>query len=167
MTEKKSIKFSNLTKSPDGNLIIQDHPRVLFVISPQKRKVTIISKSEYKDEFASTQKRFLEFGKEKGIIVLGTESTGYLPGMFEFTYPENPEVDSVKIMLKFLHMFIQKEKEIIGRIEDYEDDVETDLLEPSDEDSTELGEIPHKRKQGGAANTPYMNYINSWFGWFI
>lgn len=164
---KTTLKFDNLSKSLDGNLIIGDHPRALLVISPAKRKLTIIAKDGYKEDFVGVQKRFLALAREKGFVVLGSESTGYLPGMFELTYPENPEKDSVKVMLKFMHMFVQKEKEIIGRIEKHEKDFETNILQPSDEESTELGEIPHKRKQGGQAQNPYMNYITSWFGWFM
>lgn len=162
-----TLKFNSLSKSLDGNLIVGDHPRVLFVLSPSKRKLTIIAKEGYKEDFSSIQKRLLEFGKTKGFIVLGSESVGYLPGMFEFTYPDNDEKDSIKVMLKFIHMFIQKEKEIIARIEKHEKDFEQNMLQPSDEESTELGEVPHKEKQGGQAQNPYMNYITSWFGWFI
>lgn len=164
--QKTTIKFDSISKSPDENLIIGDHPRVIFILAAAKRKITFMAKADFKEEFFGVQKRFLEFAKSKGMIVLGTESTGYLPGMFEFTYPENTKTDSVKIMLKFLHMFIQKEKEIIARIDKNENDFEDRLLQPSDKDSTELGEIPHEERKGGQTNNPYMNYINAWFGWY-
>lgn len=165
--KKITLKFDNISKSPDENIIIGDHSRIMFVLSPEKRKITIFAKPLYKEDFLNIQKRFINFGREKGIIVPGTESTGYIPGTFEFTYPESNKADSIKIMLKFIHMFLQQEKEIISKLEQAEQDFEERLLQPSDEESTELGEVPHEEKKGGQTSNPYMNYINAWFGWYI
>lgn len=169
MTEKKAvtIKFSQISKTLDGNLLIGDHEQVYFVLSPEKRKITLISKQDLKDDFFMVQKRFLEFAFKYGMIVMGSESSGYLPGMFEFSYPESEKHDSVKVMLRLISMFITKEKEIYNRINAHEEEMEKLLLDPDDENSTELGEVPHEEKKGVKTNNPYSNYMNSWFGWYI
>lgn len=164
--DKKVLTFKSIGKTLDGNILIQDHPKVMFIIAPSKRKLTLMLKHNTLDEFYPIQKRFLEFAVGKGIVVMGTEHTGYLPGMFEFTYPEDPKVDSVKVMLYFIYTFLQTELEMYEKLEKHRQDLETRLLQPDEEDSTELGEIPHERKKGVDIN-PYRNYVNSVFGWYL
>ena len=162
--QKTKIKLK-VAKTLDGNIVVYDHPKVIFIISPAKRKVTMIAKENVNDDLFPVQKRFMDFAIPKGIVVLGTESTGYLPNMFEFIYPEDQKRDTLKIMLKFFHEFILKEKEIYKRLDKYEQDLESRLLDPDEEHSTELGEIPHGEKKGSLRANPYLNYMNSWFGW--
>lgn len=166
--EQKKTKIKlKMAKSLDGNLIVYDHPRVLFVISAGKRKITMIAKENIKDDLFPVQKRFMHFAMPLGIVILGSESIGYLPNMFEFTYPEDPKRDTLKILLKFIHQFILKEKEIYKKIDGYREETEKRLLSPDEEHSTELGEIPHAEKKGYMDRNPYANYANNWFSWWI
>jgi hypothetical protein len=162
------IKFNKMSKTLDGNIMIADHEDIYFIVSPEKRKITILSKKDLSDRFFSIQNRFLDFAKEKGLIVLGTESTGYLPGMFEFLYPESEDKnETISVILKQISKFLAKEKEIYDKLHKMENDMEKRLLTPDEDNSTELGEIPHEDKKGGMITNPYMNYINAWFGWYI
>lgn len=162
-----TIKFSQLSKTLDGNLLIGDHEQVYFILSPEKRKITLLSKQDMKEEFFMVQKRFLEFAAKYGMIVMGSESTGYLPGMFEFSYPESDKYDSVKVMLRLISMFLVKEKEVYDRINAHEKEMEKLLLDPDDDNSTELGEVPQEELKGVKINNPYVNYMTSWFGWYV
>lgn len=162
-----TIKFYQLSKTLDGNLLIGDHEQVYFILSPEKRKITLLSKQDMKEEFFMVQKRFLEFAAKYGMIVLGSESTGYLPGMFEFSYPESDKHDSVKVMLRLISMFLVKEKEVYDRINAHEKEMEKLLLDPDDDNSTELGEVPQEELKGVKINNPYVNYMTSWFGWYV
>lgn len=162
-----TIKFAQLSKTLDGNLLIGDHEQVYFILSPEKRKITLISKQDLKDDFFMVQKRFLEFATKYGMLVMGSESTGYLPGMFEFSYPESDKYDSVKVMLRLISMFLIREKEIYDRINAHEKEMEKLLLDPDDENSTELGEVPQEEKKGVKLNNPFVNYMTSWFGWYV
>lgn len=161
------LNFKKISKSLDGNIIIADHQDIYFIISPEKRKITLFTKRDLGDKFFSTQRRFLEFAIKKGMIVLGSESTGYLPGTFEFLYPESEKNKSLIVMLKLISKFLSEENEHYKKVNEMEQAIEKRLLEPDDEHSTELGEIPHEDKKGGMVTNPYMNYINSWFGWYI
>lgn len=163
----RQLTFKSISKTLDGNILVSDHPRIMFVVSPSKRKLTMLLKHNIKDEFYPIQKRFLEFAISKGIVVLGTEHTGYLPNMFEFTYPENKDIDSVKVILFFIHSFIQTEMDMYSTLEKLKNELETRLLQPDEEHSTELGEIPHEREKGAKGTNPYMNYVNSYFGWYL
>jgi len=167
MNKTVTIKFKQLSKTLDGNLLIGDHEQIYFVISPEKRKITLISKQDLKDEFFSVQRRFLEFAFKYGMIVMGSESTGYLPGMFEFSYPESDKYDSVKVMLRLISMFLVKEKDIYDKLNKHEKEMEKLLLDPTDEKSTELGEVSHEEKKGVKLNNPYLSYMTSWFGWYV
>lgn len=162
-----TIKFSQLSKTLDGNLIIADHEQVYFILSPEKRKITLMSKQDLKDDFFTVQRRFLEFAAKYGMLVMGSESTGYLPGMFEFSYPESDKYDSVKVMLRLISMFLVKEREIYDRINAHEKEMEKLLLDPDDSKSTELGEVPQEETKGVKINNPYVNYMTSWFGWYV
>jgi hypothetical protein len=159
--KKNTIKL-RIAKSLDGNLIIHDHPKILFVMAPSKRKLTLIAKENVKDDLHPTQKRFVSFAMENGFIIPGSESNGYLPNMFELTYPEDPKKDTIKIILKFIHQFILKDKEIYDRINKHKDSIQDRLINPDEEHSTELGEVGHSATKG---SSKYMPYVNAWFGW--
>ena len=59
-----------------------------------------------------------------------------------------------------------EELEMYAKLDKHKQDLEDRLLQPDDEHSTELGEIPHKRHKGIDIN-PYRNYVNSVFGWYL
>jgi hypothetical protein len=166
--EKPQATISlNARKTLDGNLVIFDHDLLDIVIMPSKKKVMGFSKKIQGESVYNALDRLFEFLTKKGVVQLGTIQGGNIYGSLEATYPESPYegTNSVQILVKTIANFITEERPFFGRIEDHLDDFEEELLEPEDEKSTELGEVPHRKVKGtirpGWIRSPAGHYANS------
>jgi len=57
-----------------------------------------------------------------------------------------------------IYNFLKEEEPYFKVIDDIEEDYEDSLLNPDAEHSTELGEVPHKEKQGSLPPGKYYGY---------
>ena len=74
--------------------------------------------------------------------------------LLESVNPE--ESDSVQSAIYSIAKFFHEEAPYYQSVQRYEMEIEQDLLEPDDEDSTELGKVPHERRKG--SNADYAGY---------
>ena len=138
-------------KTLDGNILILDHPEIDIVLSPKNNKVLALSKNTYGDHIYATQSRLFEFLVKNGVVEPSSVHSGNVYGSLEALILESAEpgkIDSVQMTLYSVVAFLLEEKPYYSAIKKYEFDVEKDLLEPNEEDSTELGEIPHRSRKG-------------------
>jgi hypothetical protein len=84
----------------------------------------------------------------KGILVKGTIRSGALLNSLESFYPPNDKIDVIQVILLLTKRFLEKENEFIHIAENYEENVEDMYVDPEEEDTTELGEIPQKARKG-------------------
>ena len=146
-------------KSLDGDIMIFDHPEIDIVVSGKKNKILALSKEQYGDHVYATQSRFIEFLSKKGVIdtasIRGGNVYGSLEGMLlESVSPE--ESDPVQSAIYSIAKFFHEEAPYYQSVQRYEMELEQELLEPDDEDSTELGEVPHEKRKGN--NADYAGY---------
>ena len=102
----------------------------------------------------------------QGVIDPGSVHSGNVYGSLEGVILETadaPQVDSVQMTFYSVANFLIQEKPHYDAIERYEVDFEEELLEPSAADSTRLGQVPHKKRQGtmtqyAGINTAYGLY---------
>ena len=149
-------------KSLDGDIMIFDHPEIDIIVSGKKNKVLALSKEQYGDHVYATQSRFFEFLSKKGIIDTATIRGGNVYGSLEGVLLESldPEQsDPVQGAIYSIAKFFHNEAPYYQSIQRYEIEIEQELLEPDDEDSTELGDVPHERTKGAnVGNTGYGLY---------
>ena len=143
-------------KSLDGNIMIMDHELIDIVVMPQKSKIVTFMKSSQNDLAYETQDRFFKFLHKKGLILPETIKVGNVYGSLEGNYPtESDYANPLNISLMLVSEFIEDEKQFMGVIEYVEDNEEERLTDPDADDSTELGEIPHKEKKGSLGMIDY------------
>ena len=142
--------FLRARKTLDGNLIIFDHVDVDIVVIPGEKKVVVFAKEQFSDKIYEVQDRLFNFLRKKGVIDPGTVQGGNVYGSLEGTILESvrEEVDSVQVAVYTIGKFVKKENRNLQIVQDYEDTVEDKMLDPTEEDSTELGEIPHEERKG-------------------
>lgn len=155
----------NARKTLEGNIIIRDHKEADIIIAPVSKKIILLPKSTMNEDLYPVQKRFFQHLRNQGATMLGSESTGFIHNSYEALYVESQIVDTVSVLLKFVHDFIQEEKREYNKLEKYQEEIEKELLSPTEEKSTEYGEVPHKELDGSMIKDPYYNYVASWFGW--
>ena len=154
----------NIRKTLDNNLIIYDHPKLLIFVSPQSNKILTTPKTEKIDEeiFLASKKMF-DFLVEKGLVDPASVRGGAVYKSTEATYADSKELKALNVVLKTLYEFLVVEKEYYNRAMQGKEEFEDELTDPSDENSTELGEIPQKSEDGTMPK--YSTYSDTFYGY--
>lgn len=162
--DKKEVTLQ-ISKTMDGKVLIKDHPLIYILIAPAEKKVISIPKSSADEDTFGAQKDLMGLLFDKGLASLGSEQGGTVFGSMECRYNQNERINPIKALLLAIAEYIDSETEMYDNIRDYEDKIEDWYLEPGEEDSTELGEIPHEPKKGSVPDQPYGKY-GGYFGYF-
>tara|TARA_R100000008_G_scaffold24897_2_gene13419 strand:- start:1174 stop:1818 length:645 start_codon:yes stop_codon:yes gene_type:complete len=146
---KDPIKvYLKIRSTLSGDYIIYDHPLYDIVISPSKNKIIAFARGDAHIDPYPSQNKFFNFLRFKGIILPDTIQAGMVYGTLEAMYPVNDEVDTVEVILLAVYDFLKKETPEIMAALDYEIDIDDMYTSPEEEDTTELGEVPHEEKKG-------------------
>jgi|GEM_PF-778082 hypothetical protein len=138
----------NARKTLDGNIIIYDHKHLDIIIIPFKNKILTLPKKNRSTDSFYVQKRYFDFLKNKGVIVYDSVRGGSVYGSLEAFYPVNKQVDALQVVLLVTKRFLEQDKNKYQTFDEYQEDVDNMFLEPEDDDSTELGEVPHSEEKG-------------------
>ena len=141
--------------------MIFDHADIDIVLSSKTNKVTAFPKETMTDMVYGAQNRLFAFLRKKGIIIAESIQAGSFYGALEGSIEESydDKINSTKMTLLNISKFIEEERPYFENFEAHVAGVEDNLLEPDKADSTELGEVPEKVKQGsirpGYLRDPY------------
>ena len=150
-----------IRKSLNGDLMIFDHADIDIVLSSKTNKVTAFPKETMTDMVYGAQNRLFAFLRKKGIIIAESIQSGAFYGALEGSIEESydDKINSTKMTLLNISKFIEEERPYFENFEAHVAGVEDNLLDPDKADSTELGEVPEKVKQGsirpGYLRDPY------------
>ena len=151
-----------IRRTVDGNYIITDHPNLDIIVIPEGMKVVALAKESFGDQVYDTQNRLFGFLNQKGVIVYDSVQGGNIYSSMEAIIPESkiPGVNSVQAIIFSIGKFLAEENPYFEQAQQYIEDEERRLLDPDEEDSTELGEVPHETTKGAnrPGMTPYAMY---------
>lgn len=149
ITIKEPLRvYLNLRRALSGDYMIFDHPLYDIAILKDKNKILTFPKPDIQIDSYPSQNKFFNYLKRKGIIVPDTIQGGNIYGSLEAAYPINKDLNTVEILLFVIYHFFKDEIKDINIALHYDDEVEAGFYEPSEKDSTELGEVPHATKKG-------------------
>lgn len=149
--ENNSLTVSlKIRKTSDGKLIIYDHKNIDIVISPNDHKLITFAKNKMGDGVYATQNSLMKFLVKKGVIIPESIRGGNIYSAIEAKYPEEgiDGINPFQALLFGIYKWLVEEKPKNEFEEEFEEEFEKYLYEPDKENSTELGEIPQKSKQG-------------------
>tara|TARA_Y100000114_G_scaffold132437_1_gene131192 strand:+ start:1444 stop:1986 length:543 start_codon:yes stop_codon:yes gene_type:complete len=134
----------------DGNIMILDHEDIDVVFLPEKNKCVAFPKESMSDKVYAAQDRMFHFFAKKGIINHSTIRGGNVFGAMEAEILESttPGVDQTQAFLYTIHEYITGEKPYFKTSDEYDDERLDALLRPSDEDATNLGDVPQSDRKG-------------------
>ena len=168
MTDKptQASLSMEIRRTVDGNYIITDHPDidiiVLSNIEAIDKKVVALAKENFGDQVYDTQNRLFNFLNQKGVIVYDSIQGGNVYSSIEAIIPESQiaGVDNIQAAIFSIGKFLEEEKPWFEQSQQYIEDEEQRLLDPDEENSTELGEVPHEATKGSnrPGMTPYAMY---------
>ena len=158
----------DIRKTLDGNFIIQDHPYIDIIISPAKNKILALSTIAMDDKVYYTQNKYFDFLYKRGVIDPASIQAGNIYASMEAAIPQTTEkVDPIEVIIFATAMFMDHERpsfEYEKAMRKMQDDY---LTNPSEEDTTELGEVPQKARQGSIGTAAYSinkNYNIAYLG---
>jgi len=135
----------------NGDIMILDHDLVDIVISPAKNKITTFPKKITEREVYPVQDRFYKFLRNKGIIDPASIQAGNVFSSMQAKIYESAleGIDSIQSTIFAASLFIEEERPDMMARKHLNHDMMTHHLDPDEEHSTELGEVPHADKKGG------------------
>ena len=141
----------NLRRTLNGDLMIFDHADVDIIILTEKKKIVAFPKDMMSDIVYGAENRLFSHLRKKGVIafdsVQGGSVYGSLEGiMLEIQGPKEPE--SIDYVLYQISEWIREERPNFEFMEAHDEMMDDALLNPDDEYSTELGEVPHEEEKG-------------------
>lgn len=138
----------NIRKTLDNNIVVYDHPLIDIIIIPSKNKIFTVPKDNVISDTYPAQNRYFKFLDRKGVLIKGTVRSGAIINSLEAFYPPNDKVDVMQVIILLTKRFLEKEMEFIDISKNYEENVEDMYVNPDEEDTTELGEVPQKPRKG-------------------
>ena len=154
----------NMRKRADGSIMIFDHDDIDIVILPEKSKVIALPKELLTDEVYETQNQLFRHLSKKGIIEYDSVRGGSVYGAMQAVIQKSVFEGANPLQLAIFQIgkFIEDERPYFESEKAYFEREEEKLLEPGQEDSTELGEVPHEETKGslrpGWVRGPYGIY---------
>jgi len=151
----------NARKSLNGDVMIFDHKDIDIVLLIEAKKIVAFAKESFGDHVYQSQDRLFNFLRRKGVIVPESVQGGNVYGSMEaeLNTPNEDNVSRFDVALLSIKNFIDEEAPYFDTYEDYEEKEMESLTDPNEEDSTELGEVPHETMKGslvpGYVRGPY------------
>jgi hypothetical protein len=112
----------------DGSLLIMDHNKIDIAVMPKQMKITTIPKTNTSEDVYPYQDRLLE--------------------LLEAVIFENDDINSLQAATYVIAEFIKYEAEHEKIADEYEKELEDMYTHPTDQDSTEYGEVPQGAEKG-------------------
>ena len=152
-------------KTLDGNIIIYDHADIDIIVMPEQKKVVTFKKDSVTGDIAyGASDRMFKYLATRGLVSLDNVRGGSILNSFEAAIPESDLKIPIKVLMLSISKWIEEERPYFEYGNDYEDMMQDRILEPDQEESTDLGEVPHDKSKGsivpGYYRSPYwMSYI--------
>tara|TARA_R110000796_G_scaffold4338_4_gene16827 strand:+ start:5345 stop:5890 length:546 start_codon:yes stop_codon:yes gene_type:complete len=156
-----------MRKTLDGNILIADHPKMDIMIVPSSAAVVAIPKPHAGDNVYEHQRELMQSLFEGGAVIYDSVQSSANFGVLEAAFaaePADSDVDPIQVVLYEIERFIKRTSNDDLRAETYDKNIEDRFTDPSDEDSTELGEVkpeedePYRKSLGGSNSYAYAGY---------
>lgn len=153
--QKPEFKPSNMSmklkarRTLDGNILITEHSEMDIVIMPEKMKIVAFVRDNFEDTVYEAQNRLFKYLFKKGLISPDSVHGGNVYGSMEAKMvPAQSPVAIDEMAVLVVGKFIEAEKPSLEYQKAIEDERVEDLTEPEEQESTELGKIPHAAEKG-------------------
>ena len=144
-----------LRKTLSGEYAIYDHFDMDILVSPEKKQVLSFPKNEMSDDVYAAQDRFFAFLGSKGVVMRESVQSGSVYGSMQANFPDSAiGADSVESVIYTIGKFLEEDKPYYAHEDALEDNMVQSITEPTKEDSTELGEVPHEKSKGTVEKFP-------------
>jgi len=141
----------NLRRALNGDLMIFDHADIDIVILLEKKKIVAFAKDMMSEVVYGAENRLFGFLKKAGVVAFDSIQGGNVYGSLEGLILErkgDETPDSFSYVLYQISEWIKTERPYFEANEAHDEMMDDAILNPNDEYSTELGEVPHEEEKG-------------------
>jgi len=149
-----------IRKTLDGDLLISDHADIDIIIMKTKKKIVAFPKDVMSEVVYGAQDRLFKFLSKKGLIQIHSVQGGSIYGSIEAEFLASEEYDPISLSIINIEKCIDSERPYFEFVEEFEEMDNDRFVDPEDERSTELGEIPHETTKGNIR--PGYNFGPYW-----
>jgi hypothetical protein len=160
---KKTYKGNlNFSKAINGDIMIFDHGFIDIIILKEQKKVVAFAKDMLTDNVYGAESRLFDHLRKKGIVAYDSIQGGNIYGSMEaqMLSPDKNVKEPLTLTIHEIQEWIKTEKPIFNSLEAHDDLMDDALLNPDDEHTTELGEVPHEEEKGSIVQknmfAPYL-----------
>ena len=146
----------DIKRTANGDYYISDHADIDIIIMKEKKKVLAIAKDIMSELVYGAQNRLFKFLTQKGLVSPESIQGGSVYGSMEASLLTSEELNIIGMTILNTSKWIDEERPYFEFMEKFEE-METDhFVDPDEEESTELGEVPQEEEKG--ALRPGYNY---------
>ena len=142
----------NFRRALNGDYMIFDHNDIDIMILVEKKKVVAFAKDMMSDIVYGAENRLFTHLRKHGVVAYDSIQGGNVYGSMEglmLEIKEDKVGKSLHYVLYEISRWMNSERPYFKSSEAHEDMMDDHLLDPEDEFSTELGEVPHEEEKGG------------------
>jgi len=150
--KKRVFEFQlNVRSALNGDFMIFDHKDIDIMIIKEKKKIVAFAKDMMSEAVYGAENRLFNHLRKKGIVAYDSIKGGSVYGslealMLEAKDKKEPEV--LDLVLYQISEWMKNEKPHFETDNDYDDLINDYYSDPEEDQSTELGEVPHEEEKG-------------------
>jgi len=147
VTEKEKLNFK---KAINGDIMIFGHNIIDIIILKEQKKIVAFAKDMITDNVYGAENRLFKYLRHKGIVAYDSIQGGSIYGSMEakMLSPEKPVKKPFGLAIHKINEWIKTEKPMLDGLDAHDEMMDDALLNPDDEHTTELGEVPHEEEKG-------------------
>jgi hypothetical protein len=161
IVKKDNIEWNLVLRSAlNGDLMILDHKDIDIVIQQDSKKIITFAKDTMSDMVYGAESRLLEYLRSQGVLQFDSIQGGNVYGSLEGKIMNSETANPIKTTLLMISEWMNTERPYIDGTTAYDDMQDDSILEPDNEYSTELGEVPHAEEKGSIhMNSMFAPYL--------
>ena len=132
---------------------------------PTKKKIVAFPKDIMSEVVYGAQDRLFKYLSKKGVIAIYSIQGGSIYGSIEAEILGSEDFNPISLVIINIEKFIDEERPYFEFAEEYEDMDNDRFVEPDEDQSTELGEVPHEKVKGNIR--PGYNYGPYWQSYML
>tara|TARA_B100002019_G_C20975749_1_gene453365 strand:+ start:13 stop:582 length:570 start_codon:yes stop_codon:yes gene_type:complete len=146
---KDILEFQlNIRSAINGDLMVLEHKDIDIIIKQKEKKIIAFPKDLMSDVVYGAETRMLEHLRTNGILVFDSIQGGNVYGSMEGKIMDSETVHPIKATLYALSEWFKTEQPYISGTTAYDQMQDDALVSPDNEESTELGDVPHADQKG-------------------
>tara|TARA_R100000234_G_scaffold52342_1_gene31425 strand:- start:212 stop:781 length:570 start_codon:yes stop_codon:yes gene_type:complete len=170
MAQRPGIKVRlDIRKTLSGDLLISDHPDIDIVVMPTASKILTLSKALNSGVVYGAQSRLFDFLQSRGVVDPSSIQGGNVYSSLEALIPSDSDLPAIKIAILNIAKWIESEQPSLDFLDHYEDVVDDNIVDPSKEYSTELGQVSQAAQKGSIRPSltrgPYGLSLYNYYGY--